>query len=47
MTPAKAIEALRLEAAKLLLEQSRLPIEAIAPPGWSSAFRHRPGPTPH
>jgi transcriptional regulator GlxA family with amidase domain len=29
-TPAKAVEALRLEAAKLMLEQSRLPIETIA-----------------
>jgi len=29
-TPAKAIEALRVEAAKLLLEQSRLPIDTIA-----------------
>jgi transcriptional regulator GlxA family with amidase domain len=29
-SPAKAVEALRLEAAKLLLEQSRLPIEVIA-----------------
>ena len=30
MTPAKAIENLRLERARYLLEQSRLPIEAIA-----------------
>jgi len=29
-TPAKAVEALRLEAAKLMLEQSRLPVEDIA-----------------
>ncbi|MBE9605928.1 GlxA family transcriptional regulator [Acetobacteraceae bacterium H6797] len=29
-TPAKAVEALRVEAAKLMLEQSRLPIEVIA-----------------
>lgn len=29
-SPAKAIDALRLEAAKLMLEQSRLPIEAVA-----------------
>jgi transcriptional regulator GlxA family with amidase domain len=29
-SPAKAVEALRLEAAKLMLEQSRLPIEDIA-----------------
>ncbi|WP_395665969.1 GlxA family transcriptional regulator [Methylocella sp.] len=29
-TPAKAVETLRVEAAKLLLEQSRLPIEEIA-----------------
>jgi transcriptional regulator GlxA family with amidase domain len=29
-TPAKAVEALRVEAAKLMLEQSRLPIDAIA-----------------
>jgi transcriptional regulator GlxA family with amidase domain len=29
-TPAKAVEALRVEAAKLMLEQSRLPIEIIA-----------------
>ncbi|MFD2143733.1 GlxA family transcriptional regulator [Ancylobacter oerskovii] len=29
-TPAKAVEMLRVEAAKLLLEQSRLPIEEIA-----------------
>lgn len=29
-TPAKAIEALRVEAARLMLEQSRLPIETIA-----------------
>jgi transcriptional regulator GlxA family with amidase domain len=29
-TPAKAVEALRLEAAKLMLEQSRLPIEVVA-----------------
>ena len=30
VSPAKAIEALRLEAAKLLLEQGRLPIEVVA-----------------
>jgi transcriptional regulator GlxA family with amidase domain len=30
MSPAKAIETLRLEAAKLMLEQSRLPIEIVA-----------------
>lgn len=30
LSPAKAIETLRVEAAKLMLEQSRLPIEAIA-----------------
>lgn len=30
MTPAKAIEALRVEAAKLMLEQTRLPIEEVA-----------------
>jgi transcriptional regulator GlxA family with amidase domain len=29
-SPAKAVEALRLEAAKLMLEQSRLPVEDIA-----------------
>ena len=29
-SPAKAVEALRLEAAKYLLEQSRLPVEDIA-----------------
>ncbi|WP_342629976.1 GlxA family transcriptional regulator [Nguyenibacter vanlangensis] len=29
-TPAKAVEALRVEAARLMLEQSRLPIEVIA-----------------
>jgi transcriptional regulator GlxA family with amidase domain len=29
-TPAKAVEALRVEAAKLMLEQSRLPVEMIA-----------------
>jgi transcriptional regulator GlxA family with amidase domain len=29
-SPAKALETLRLEAAKLLLEQSRLPVEAVA-----------------
>lgn len=29
-TPAKAVEALRVEAAKLMLEQSRLPIDQIA-----------------
>jgi transcriptional regulator GlxA family with amidase domain len=29
-TPAKAVEALRLESAKLMLEQSRLPIEVVA-----------------
>ena len=29
-SPARALETLRLEAAKLLLEQSRLPIEAVA-----------------
>ena len=29
-TPAKAVEALRVEAAKLMLQQSRLPIEVIA-----------------
>ena len=29
-TPAKAVEALRLEAAHFMLDQSRLPIEAIA-----------------
>lgn len=29
-TPAKAVEALRVEAARLMLEQSRLPIEEIA-----------------
>lgn len=30
MSPARALEALRLEAAKLMLEQSRLPVEDIA-----------------
>ena len=30
VSPAKAVEALRVEAAKLMLEQSRLPIEEIA-----------------
>lgn len=30
VTPAKAVEMLRVEAAKLLLEQSRLPIEEVA-----------------
>jgi transcriptional regulator GlxA family with amidase domain len=30
MSPAKAVESLRLEAAKLMLEQSRLPVEHIA-----------------
>lgn len=30
VSPAKAIESLRLEAAKLMLEQSRLPIETVA-----------------
>jgi transcriptional regulator GlxA family with amidase domain len=30
MSPARAVEALRLEAAKLMLEQSRLPVEDIA-----------------
>ena len=30
MTPAKAIESLRLEAARLMLEQGRLPVETIA-----------------
>jgi transcriptional regulator GlxA family with amidase domain len=29
-TPAKAVEALRLESAKLMLEQSRLPIDIVA-----------------
>lgn len=29
-SPAKAVETLRLEAAKLMLEQSRLPVEDIA-----------------
>jgi transcriptional regulator GlxA family with amidase domain len=29
-SPAKVVEALRLEAAKLMLEQSRLPVEDIA-----------------
>jgi transcriptional regulator GlxA family with amidase domain len=29
-TPAKAVEALRLESAKLMLEQTRLPIEVVA-----------------
>jgi transcriptional regulator GlxA family with amidase domain len=29
-SPAKALETLRLEAAKLLLEQSRLPVESVA-----------------
>lgn len=43
-TPAKAVEALRVEAAKLMLEQSRLPIEAIArevdsPTGNGCAWR--------
>jgi len=30
MTPAKAIETLRLEAARLMLEQGRLPVETVA-----------------
>jgi len=30
MTPAKAIEALRLESARLMLEQGRVPVEAVA-----------------
>lgn len=30
MTPAKAVESLRLEAARLMLEQGRLPVETIA-----------------
>ena len=30
MTPAKAIEALRLECARLMLEQGRVPVEAVA-----------------
>jgi transcriptional regulator GlxA family with amidase domain len=30
LSPAKAIENLRLEAARLMLEQGRLPIETIA-----------------
>jgi transcriptional regulator GlxA family with amidase domain len=30
MSPAKAVESLRLEAARLMLEQGRLPVEAIA-----------------
>ena len=30
MSPAKAIENLRLEAARLMLEQGRLPVETIA-----------------
>jgi len=29
-SPAKAVEAMRVEAAKLLLEQSRLPVEVVA-----------------
>lgn len=33
-TPAKAIENLRLEAAKYLLEQSRIPVESIADKAW-------------
>jgi transcriptional regulator GlxA family with amidase domain len=30
MSPAKAVENLRLEAARLMLEQGRLPVETIA-----------------
>lgn len=37
-TPAKAVEALRIEAAKLMLEQSRLPIEVVA---QESGFANR------
>ena len=38
MSPAKAIESLRLEAARLMLEQGRLPVETIA---RSNGFRDR------
>ena len=37
-SPAKAVESLRLEAAKLMLEQSRLPVEDIA---REAGFRNR------
>jgi len=37
-SPARAVEALRLEAAKLMLEQSRLPVEDIA---REAGFRNR------
>ena len=37
-SPAKAVESLRLEAAKLMLDQSRLPVEDIA---WEAGFRNR------
>lgn len=41
-TPAKAIEALRLESAKLMLEQTRLPIEVVArETGFASRERMR------
>jgi len=30
MSPAKAVENLRLEAARLMLEQGRLPVETVA-----------------
>jgi len=41
-SPAKAVELLRLEAAKLMLEQSRLPIEGIArEAGFSNRERMR------
>ncbi|MGO4851133.1 helix-turn-helix domain-containing protein, partial [Inquilinus sp. 2KB_12] len=39
-TPAKAVEALRIEAAKLMLEQSRLPIEVV---GLRKPRAHAPG----
>ncbi len=41
-SPSKAVEALRLEAAKLMLEQSRLPVEDIArQAGFGSRERMR------
>jgi transcriptional regulator GlxA family with amidase domain len=41
-SPARAVEALRLEAAKLMLEQSRLPVEDIArEAGFSNRERMR------
>jgi len=38
LSPAKAVENLRLEAARLMLEQGRLPVEGIA---VATGFGHR------